>query len=153
MREVKRQRQKRSRDADVARPSESLRAQLSGSLSTHMLSRAWRQPRHLVVCMAIGLGAYTWIRSRSAQSDLPGWHKLNRDFEQPLTTSPPVPVRPVLSDESLEQWFAHGIPCIVEPFPIDASWLWVNGTDPTWLKVKEKMAIAEGAFSPGHHYR
>ena len=53
----------------------------------------------------------------------------------------------------LEEWISGGTMCKRAAPRIDATWLWVNGSDPAWEAEKTRLARSEGVFTPHHHYR
>jgi hypothetical protein len=40
-----------------------------------------------------------------------------------------------------------------EKVRLDATWLWVNGSDAGWQQERMHWAEVEGVMSPDHHYR
>lgn len=63
-----------------------------------------------------------------------------------------------LPDRCLEQWLAEGeTTCGAQDLGpeehLDATWLWVNGSDPRWQEVMIAARRAAGVYSPEHHFR
>lgn len=63
-----------------------------------------------------------------------------------------------LSPRCMEQWFAEGeTTCgAAELGPeetLDATWIWVNGSDPKWLDTLAAARKEAGVYSPVHHFR
>ena len=63
-----------------------------------------------------------------------------------------------LAPRCLEQWFSDGETLcgkaeLGEEEKLDATWLWVNGTDERWRKSMLHWREREGVFSPEHHFR
>lgn len=80
----------------------------------------------------------------------------------PLEAQPPPfpllqPTR-FLPAHCLESWFLDGSTnCsradLGAEETLDATWLWVNGSDPRWRAELEHWKKAEGIYSPEHHFR
>lgn len=77
---------------------------------------------------------------------------------------PPIPPFPRLLPtrfmpaHCMEHWFADGeLRCdgsdLGEEEQLDATWLWVNGSDPRWRASMLQWRANEGIFSPEHHFR
>lgn len=95
------------------------------------------------------LGALVlWSHQPSTKMMTQGWLDLQK------MPGESEPCRQLLSEECLEQWFVQGEPCKEVPeIPLDATWLWVNGSDPKWREKMQEQSRAEGIYSPEHHYR
>ena len=63
-----------------------------------------------------------------------------------------------LPPRCLEQWFSDGETLcgkveLGEEEKLDATWLWVNGTDERWRESMLLWREREGVYSPEHHFR
>lgn len=63
-----------------------------------------------------------------------------------------------LPSQCLDRWFSEGeLVCDADEVgaeeKVDATWLWVNGSDPRWRESMEKWRAQEGIYSPEHHFR
>ncbi|WWD07409.1 3-O-alpha-D-mannopyranosyl-alpha-D-mannopyranose xylosylphosphotransferase [Kwoniella europaea PYCC6329] len=84
-----------------------------------------------------------------------------RPFEPLSPPDPPFPrLRPTrfLPSRCLEQWFADGETLcgkgeMGDEETLDATWLWVNGSDHRWQESMIHWRKKEGVYSPEHHFR
>nr|XP_018999326.1 uncharacterized protein I203_08102 [Kwoniella mangroviensis CBS 8507]OCF62787.1 hypothetical protein I203_08102 [Kwoniella mangroviensis CBS 8507] len=84
-----------------------------------------------------------------------------RPFEPLSPPDPPFPrLRPTrfLPSRCLEQWFADGETLcgkgeMGDEETLDATWLWVNGSDHRWQESMLHWRQKEGVYSPEHHFR
>ncbi|WWC59711.1 uncharacterized protein I303_102273 [Kwoniella dejecticola CBS 10117] len=84
-----------------------------------------------------------------------------RPFDPLPPPDPPFPrLRPTrfLPARCLEQWFADGETLcgrgeMGEEETLDATWLWVNGSDHRWRDSMVHWRTVEGVYSPEHHFR
>ncbi|WWC86667.1 uncharacterized protein L201_001544 [Kwoniella dendrophila CBS 6074] len=84
-----------------------------------------------------------------------------RPFSPLHPPEPPFPrLRPTrfLPPRCLEQWFADGETLcgkaeMGSEETLDATWLWVNGSDHRWRDSMIHWRSVEGVFSPEHHFR
>ena len=53
-------------------------------------------------------------------------------------------------DACLEALLTTGVTCSRSEGPIDATWLWVNGSDPAWAREKDHWAEVENVMAPLH---
>lgn len=98
---------------------------------------------------------------RQGEDALESVSPLYRPF-QPLPEQPaPFPVlRPTrfLPKACLESWFINGeLACSTEDLgeedTLDATWLWVNGSDTRWQKDMQYWSKELGVNSPVRHFR
>jgi len=78
----------------------------------------------------------------------------------PAADAPFPRLRPTrfLPSRCLEQWFADGeTTCggldLGKEERLDATWLWVNGSDSRWRDSMVHWTDVEGVYSPEHHFR
>ncbi|WVQ79814.1 3-O-alpha-D-mannopyranosyl-alpha-D-mannopyranose xylosylphosphotransferase [Cryptococcus sp. DSM 104549] len=84
-----------------------------------------------------------------------------RPFVPLPAPEPPFPrLRPTrfLPERCLEEWFANGETLcgkaeMGEEETLDATWLWVNGSDHRWRDSMVYWRTKEGVYSPEHHFR
>ncbi|WWD21714.1 hypothetical protein CI109_106201 [Kwoniella shandongensis] len=84
-----------------------------------------------------------------------------RPFAPIPPPNPPFPrLRPTrfLPPKCLEQWFTDGETLcgkeeMGEEEKLDATWLWVNGSDHRWRDSMIAWRSKEGVYSPEHHFR
>ncbi|WVW78190.1 hypothetical protein I302_100141 [Kwoniella bestiolae CBS 10118] len=84
-----------------------------------------------------------------------------RPFAPLSPPDPPFPrLRPTrfLPSRCLEQWFADGETLcgkgeMGDEETLDATWLWVNGSDHRWQDSMVHWRKVEGVYSPEHHFR
>jgi len=99
--------------------------------------------------------------SRKGNDNLDSVDPRYRAFSPLPAPDPPFPhLRPTrfLAPRCLEQWFAEGETLCgkselgVEE-KLDATWLWVNGSDERWRESMMHWRKVEGVYSPEHHFR
>ena len=99
--------------------------------------------------------------TREGDDTLDSLDPLYRPFSPLDPPEAPFPrLRPTrfLPPDCLEQWFADGeTSCGAQELgseeTLDATWLWVNGSDPRWKRSMVRALHAEGVYSPEHHFR
>ena len=98
---------------------------------------------------------------RDGDDSLDSVDPLYRPFSPlPAPASPFPRLRPTrfLPPRCLEQWFSDGETLcgkveLGEEEKLDATWLWVNGSDERWREMMVHWREQEGVFSPEHHFR
>ncbi len=60
-----------------------------------------------------------------------------------------------LSAKCMEMWFMDGEICgdAGDEDKLDATWLWVNGSDPRWRDSMIQARVEARVYSPEHHFR
>ncbi|ORY21754.1 hypothetical protein BCR39DRAFT_553054 [Naematelia encephala] len=98
---------------------------------------------------------------RQGDDTLDSVNPLYRPFSPLTAPPPPFPhLRPTrfLPGKCLEQWFINGETLcgaadVGEEERLDATWLWVNGSDIRWRETMIHWREKEGVYSPEHHFR
>lgn len=81
-----------------------------------------------------------------------------KPLDPPKAPFPRLTSTRLLPAHCMEHWFAEGeLRCdrsdLGEEERLDATWLWVNGSDPRWRTSMQQWREKEGIFSPDHHFR
>ena len=85
-------------------------------------------------------------------------YRPHRPLDPPEAPFPRLRPTRFLPPRCMEQWFADGETTCgsIELGPeeqLDATWLWVNGTDPRWRESLIEARNKAGVYSPEHHFR
>ena len=81
-----------------------------------------------------------------------------RPLEPPEAPFPRLRPTRFLPPRCLEQWFTEGeTTCgateLGDEERLDATWLWVNGSDPRWRESMIAARKVDKVYSPEHHFR